>query len=239
VQIPLQVAILGRLSTLAKDGTLLSHATVLSGSTPTAGYTAAKVVNIGHSLGSYVANGLLGANASTTDAAVLTGWLAGPKIVAPLRGLFNLRYAAGAAPARFGSLPQPAGYMMIGSPSAYEYLFLAPGGFEPGALEYYFDRRQTFTAGEQHSAGAALAQAGPATEFTGPLLVTLGERDRAFCVTTTCEAVVDLDYLRTQYPNAKDVSVYLQPGTGHLLTSSFNATAGYQVIFDWLDSQGL
>jgi hypothetical protein len=54
-----------------------------------------------------------------------------------------------------------------------------------------------------------------------------------------CNNVYDLRDISALYPIASDVSVYLQPGTGHGLTLSTNATAGYEFMFSCLQFHGL
>lgn len=66
----------------------------------------------------------------------------------------------------------------------------------------------------------------------------VGEFDFAFCG-GDCKGVYDVDFLKSLYPSAADVSVYLQPDTGHVTTMSLNATAGYQVMVDYLAGFGL
>lgn len=66
----------------------------------------------------------------------------------------------------------------------------------------------------------------------------MGEDDFPVC-DGDCNNVYDVEDISRLYPAAKDVSVYLQPGTGHGLTLSTNATAGYEVMFSYLDSYGL
>lgn len=82
-----------------------------------------------------------------------------------------------------------------------------------------------------------LAAYGPATEFTGPVQFMEAEYDFLICG-GDChdwnQTIIDATYL-----NAKDVEVYLQPGTGHGLTNHRNASLGYQVTFDFLSRNGL
>jgi len=62
----------------------------------------------------------------------------------------------------------------------------------------------------------------------------VGEFDFPFCA-GDCNGVLEgTDSLKSLYPGAADVSVYLQPNTGHVLSMSLNATAGYREIFDYL-----
>ena len=47
------------------------------------------------------------------------------------------------------------------------------------------------------------------------------------------------EVLESLYPHATNISIYLQPATGHGLTLSTNATAGYKVMFSFLKAYGL
>ena len=60
-----------------------------------------------------------------------------------------------------------------------------------------------------------------------------GEFDFAFC-DGVCPGTFNTSQLSALYPNAADFEVYLQPDTGHVVQMSLNATAGYQVIFEFL-----
>lgn len=66
----------------------------------------------------------------------------------------------------------------------------------------------------------------------------MGENDYPVC-DGDCKNAYSLENQTALYPAASNVSVYLQPGTGHGLTLSTNATTGYQVMFAYLDSYGL
>jgi hypothetical protein len=47
------------------------------------------------------------------------------------------------------------------------------------------------------------------------------------------------ELIKTLFPGAVHPSSYLQPNTGHALTLHYNASAGFQVIFDYLTENGL
>lgn len=67
----------------------------------------------------------------------------------------------------------------------------------------------------------------------------MGGRDLPIC-DGDCYGTYDLDYVKNStFPKASALEVYIQPGTGHGLTLHQNATAGYQVMFDFLDKNGL
>jgi len=44
--------------------------------------------------------------------------------------------------------------------------------------------------------------------------------------------------IKELYPASTALQIHLQPGTGHGLTLSTNATAGYKVTFDFLHGAG-
>lgn len=65
-----------------------------------------------------------------------------------------------------------------------------------------------------------------------------GENDYPIC-DGNCNNSYSLDNITALYPAASDISVHLQPGTGRGLTFSTNATAGYDVMFSFLDMYNL
>ncbi len=65
-----------------------------------------------------------------------------------------------------------------------------------------------------------------------------GEFDNYICV-GDCRGVYDKDAVEGLFPAASNITTYLQPNTGHALTVATNASAGYEVILQYLDSQGL
>jgi hypothetical protein len=66
----------------------------------------------------------------------------------------------------------------------------------------------------------------------------IGEYDYPIC-DGDCKGTYNMETLKKSFPAASDVSVYLQPRTGHGLTLSTNATAGYQASFVYLDEHKL
>jgi hypothetical protein len=67
----------------------------------------------------------------------------------------------------------------------------------------------------------------------------LAEHDFPVC-DGDCNGIYDLAQLKQyNFPNASAVDVYVQPKTGHGLALHKNATAGYKVMFDFLDTNGL
>lgn len=234
-QAPLQVEVLRGLTLMARAGTLISGALGKPACGPAlAGYRAARVVHVGHSYGSIVSSGLLSAYGNLSDGALITGFLYNSQFSKVLPPSFGLEYAAQHDRRRFGD--RGSGYMVQASESNIQQIFFKKGSFDYAALKYAESVKQTITAGEQLSPGLVLGR--PAPAFRGPLQFILGEFDYGICA-GDCKGTYDPNVLAALYPAAADRSVYLQPGTGHGLTLSTNATAGYAVMMDYLAAHGL
>lgn len=54
-----------------------------------------------------------------------------------------------------------------------------------------------------------------------------------------CKGAYNETQLDQAFPRAKDLEVYIQPNTRHALPFHKNATAGFQVMFDFLGKNGL
>jgi hypothetical protein len=65
-----------------------------------------------------------------------------------------------------------------------------------------------------------------------------GEFDNFVCV-GDCRKTYLEEETKKMYPGATDIFPYLQPNTGHALTLATNASAGFEVMLQYLDSQGL
>ncbi|KAF5530778.1 alpha beta-hydrolase [Fusarium mexicanum] len=235
VQLGLQVAILKELTVLARDGNLLKSSKVI-GKQPQKGfyeYKPKKVVHIGHSFGSATTSGLLSLHGNLSDGAILTGFLPNSQSGKVGANAFGFEFARQHDPKRFGD--RPAGYAVQASLSSIQQIFLKKGSFEVEVLEYAEKIKQPGTVGELSS--SLIRQ--PATEFKGPLQARyLHSNDYPFC-DGDCNNTYDMETLKGLNPAASHIGVHLQPGTGHGLTLSTNATAGYEVMLAYLGSQGL
>ncbi|EMT67742.1 Alpha/beta hydrolase family-domain-containing protein [Fusarium oxysporum II5] len=234
VQLGLQVAILKELTVLVRDGKLLASSKVL-GKHPEKSfnsYKPKKVVHVGHSFGSATTSGLLSLHGNLSDGAILTGFLPNNQSGKVGANAFGFEFARQHDPRRFSD--RPAGYAVQASLSSIQQIFLKKGSFEVEALEYAEKIKQTGTVGELSSALIGK----PAAEFKGPLQYFIGENDYPFC-DGDCNNTYDMETLKSLNPAASHIGVHLQPGTGHGLTLSTNATAGYEVMLAYLGSQGL
>lgn len=135
----------------------------------------------------------------------------------------------------------PSGYMVSSDLTALQYAFLYPGNYDLGLALVGEQTKQPVTTGELLTIGSAPAM----SPFTGPVLVITGEHDIPFCG-GNCFAQLpgsnDSNIpagVSTAYPSASAFEAYIQPGTGHGLNFQYNATAGYEVIQNFLAGHGL
>ncbi|KAF5534097.1 alpha beta-hydrolase [Fusarium phyllophilum] len=170
-----------------------------------------KSSKVGHSFGSAATSGLLSLHGNLSDGAILTGFLPNNQSGKVGANAFGFEFARQHDPKRFGD--RPAGYAVQASLSSIQQIFLKKGSFEVEALEYAEKIKQTGT-------------------------YFIGENDYPFC-DGDCNNTYDMETLKGLNPAASHIGVHLQPGTGHGLTLSTNATAGYEVMLAYLGSQGL
>ena len=199
------------------------------------------IVHVGHSFGSFITDALLALYGELSDGAILTGFIPTTHPGGPPAAL-GLDFARTNDP-KFGDRPDayvvPARDLDIqtGFFSALANTTLGIGGFDPALLVLANSTKQPGTVGELTSLPLLATSYGHATEFTGPVQFMEGVYDYIIC-SGDChdwnQAAIDATFV-----NAKDVEVYLQPGTGHGLTMHRNASAGYQVTFDFLSRNGL
>ncbi len=79
---------------------------------------------------------------------------------------------------------------------------------------------------------------GKTTDFCTHLQFFNGEFDNYVCI-GDCRNVYDEEVTKGLFPAVSNIATYLQPNTGHALTVATNASAGYEVIMQYLDSQWL
>ncbi|KAL4746820.1 Alpha/beta hydrolase fold-1 [Aspergillus terricola var. indicus] len=229
VQVPVEAEILKELAVLARSGALAEQASSIQ--VPSFD----KVVLVGHSYGSGLTIAVLANYPSLADGAVSTGLIPNAQFGAAGQRAFGLEYASASNPSRFSD--RGSGYLVQGTESSLQQIFFKNGFFEPELLKYANSIKETGTAGEFVSFSAALAM--PATGFKGPILFALAEYDMGTCL-GYCKGTYNLTSLRDEiFPRADDVSVHLQPGSGHALTMHVNATGHYDAIFAYLGEHGL
>ena len=246
VQGPLELEILRVITESVRNGSLMTSLvdpskTSLT-SPPVQLEAFDKVVHVGHSYGSFLTAALLTAYGNLSSAAIITGFIftTEPTLNGPtVAGGFE--YAASNNPALFGD--RGGGYIVPATVSNLQTAFYHrdnasdPAGFTEELLAYGEFIKQPLTVAEWLSIRGLLAF-GYAPEFEGPVQFFEGEHDILLCG-GDCKNDYDPTMLKMLYPNATDIDVYIQPGAGHGLTLHRNASAGYTVMLDWLDRNGL
>ncbi|KAJ9607901.1 hypothetical protein H2200_007980 [Cladophialophora chaetospira] len=232
VQAPLQLELLAAISKLARSGEL-AQAAQPNFSSGTTLPTFTKVVQVGHSYGSMIQTGLLSKYPSLVDGAIQTGWIFGPHTITNAQPVFGWQFARENDPKKFGD--RPSGYIVVGTKSSMQQLFLSKQRLDPKLLDYAYDIRAPGTVGEGQPSISAIGK--PALNYTGPLQYFLGEYD--FLCTGDCNGQFNETIQRGLYPKASALEFHIQPETAHGTTLHKNATAGYQVMFDFLARNGL
>ncbi|KAL2830346.1 Alpha/beta hydrolase family-domain-containing protein [Aspergillus cavernicola] len=233
VQVPVEVEILKELILLARSGTLAGESRSPSGIIQVPEFE--KTVLVGHSFGSGLTIAVLAGYPDIVDGAVSTGLIPNAEFGAAGQRSFGLEYAPVSEPRRFGD--RGSGYLVQGTESSVQQIFFKKGFFESEMLAYAEQIKETGTAGEFVSFATALGR--PAALYSGPILFALGQYDFGTCL-GECPGTYDLAALKNEtFPGAADVSVHVQPGSGHALTMHSNATGHYEAIFAYLGEHGL
>lgn len=236
VQAPLEQEILRQLTLMARNGTLYSFAgqakPVENAFQPLE--KPRKVVHLGHSFGSFLTSAFIANYGELSDGALITGYLLTQILGNAGSTTFSAEYAATGHPA----FDRPSGYVVC-KPSGIQNIFFAGNpktAYTPALLAYGNEIKQPVPIGEFASAFWLLGNKGLA--FHAPIQYMLPESDFYVC-RGDCNGLANMTNLMNTYPNATDIEVAIQPNTGHALPLHNNATAGFQVMFDFLDKHGL
>ncbi|KZV92119.1 alpha/beta-hydrolase [Exidia glandulosa HHB12029] len=219
VQIPFGVAVVSEIVKLARAGSLFG---TLGG--------IEKVVVIGHSLGAVILNGVVETVPSSIDGAVFAGFshTFGPTNVA----VAEWGPASEIVPERFAGLP-PAYLTSLNATTRAAALYGAPGTFDPAALEWDEERKDTIANGELLTFAGAVPVAAPS--FTGDVFMINGDQDGVFCSKPGCANLADEAQF---YAGARSVEFNVISGVGHCLNLQFGAPKVYAAIQEWLNKHG-
>lgn len=191
------------------------------------------IVHVGHSYGSVQSFVFAHRYPNETQGIVLTGFSTNSSFMGFFAAGANFEEANLNEPLRFLDLPD--GYLVSADASSNQYNFFLPPYFDPEILAFSEYSKQPVTVGELLTIGSAIS--GPSV-FTGPVLVFTGDADVPFCGGDCLKTGGAAPSIPAQtsvlFPNASVFEAYIQPNTGHGLTAHYNATAGYQVIQNWL-----
>ncbi|KAK2616735.1 hypothetical protein QQS21_000347 [Conoideocrella luteorostrata] len=229
------VEVLRELTRLARNGDLAKASKMKhSRRNPICAYRPNKIVHVGHSFGSAITVALLSLYGNVSDGALMTSFMLGSQTGLAKFSEFGFEFAPQHDSRRFGD--RSSGYLVQATQTNIQQIYLRKGSFKPEVLRYAELIKQTTSVGEIVTTGVLLGH--PAPLFSGPIQFFVGEEDIPVCG-GDCRNRYSLEVLKVLYPVAADISVYLQPGTGHGLALSTNATAGYEVMFSYLESHGL
>lgn len=236
VQVPLELEILRQLTLMARNGTLYSFVGKAKPADPAFKDLAkpGKVVHLGHSFGSVVTSAFIANYGPLSDGALITGYLYNQFLGSAGSTTFNVEYAATGNP----PFERPSGYVVCKKDGIQNIFF---GGdlktaFTPALLDYGVSIKQPVPIGEFASAYSLLGNYGP--DFKAPVQYLLPEFDFYIC-RGDCKNLANKKDIMDTYPNATDIDIAIQPNTGHALPLHNNATAGFQVMFDFLAKNGL
>ncbi|KAL6246616.1 hypothetical protein RBB50_006854 [Rhinocladiella similis] len=215
IQAPLELEVLRQLTLLARNGTLASMTGV--GSAPK------KTVHVGHSYGSFLTTAFIATYPELTEGAIITGFILNKY----LGSIGDAPWAVTRAPDR------SPGYVLC-QKVGIQNLFFA-GDFTQEQLDLGDALKQPVPIGEITSGYRLLGATGP---FKGPIHYILPEKDFYICG-GDCKGLYSVEQQYKIFPNASDIQIDIQPNTGHALPLHNNATAGFQVSFDFLAKNGL
>ncbi|KAI1379760.1 Alpha/beta hydrolase family-domain-containing protein [Hypoxylon crocopeplum] len=237
VQVATEVEILAQLTAMVRDGTLLSSARVVSATDnvtiPELNPT--HIVHVGHSFGSLLITGLLIQHGNMSDAALLTGFLPNSTHLTDVPvATFEHDFAPDHDPVRFGQFS--SGYIVLTSENTLQKVYFTQDTLEPELLTYTEEVKQPEAVALYASNQQISANPGPA--FGGPVQLIAGEFDYVNCNGDCRGTYSEKDIMKYVFQGASNVTVYLQPDTGHALTVARNSSAGFEVMFSYLEEHG-
>lgn len=236
VQAPLELEILRKLTLMARDGTLykLAETTKPTDKTFKARGKPDKVVHIGHSFGSVLTSAFIATYSDLTDGAIITGFVLTKILGSSGSVSWAVEYPATGCP----KFQRPEGYV-VSQKVGIQNLFFAGDpktAYTPELLDYGVSLKQPAPVGEFASAFNILGR--NASDFALPVQFLLPEFDFYIC-RGDCKNLTTKEELALTYPKATDIDLVIQPNTGHALPLHNNATAGFQLTFDFLKKHGL
>ncbi|KAK3680792.1 hypothetical protein LTR37_021057 [Vermiconidia calcicola] len=226
VQAGLELEILRQLTVMLRNGTLQSAMGQGSESST-------RVVHVGHSFGSFLTSAFIAIYPELSDAAIITGYVATEYLARVGYSPWAVQYAPTGEP----PFDRGPGYVLCQKAGIQNIFF---GGdphtaFTKELLDYGDAIKQPVPVGELAS-GYKLAGL-PGLNYTGPLHFMLPEFDFFVCA-GDCKGVANTTTLQQSYPKASAIEFDIQPNTGHALPLHNNATAGFEVSFNFLKRNG-
>lgn len=187
---------------------------------------AERVALVGHSLGSLISI-QEAATYGDVDGVALTGLT---HTVTPALGeIFAILYPASLDP-RFAGQSIPDGYLTT-LPGERTIFYHVPSA-DPLVIALDEATKETVTGAELDTAFPALGLSGGVHV---PVLVVVGDLDRAFCADPSCSESGSLATEPGFYPPDACAEAVAIPGAGHDLNLHFQAPLAYDAVLEWMD----
>ncbi|MCJ1446737.1 MAG: hypothetical protein MMC23_007243 [Stictis urceolatum] len=192
-----------------------------------------KLALLGFSYGSYTTHGAVALTPELADAVILTA-IGFNKTGLNTNGLlrsFQHRIAQKSNPALYGD--RDTGYLTWVDKFAQVLNYFNEPNYELGAVQFAEAAKEPYALTE-----FLTLLSGPQNvdKYHGPALLMSGEVDYIFC-DGFCPGIFE-EPAKTIYKNAK-LQLAIHPGTSHNINLHKNATGAYEVVMDFLKSNGL
>jgi len=190
-----------------------------------------KVVAIGHSLGSVLLNfvAIASGNKTPFDGIMFTSYLHKAITISPTA--LPIVPAREVDPLQWGNLDP--GY--IATPPGFRSVFYSTdtSTYSPRVLA--FDEL-TKDAGSEYPTVQGAAGNFTANGYTGPVFHFVGSMDRIYCGNFSCDGAKapTATFERTFWPDSRNVTVSVSPGSGHDMDFDFFAKHVYRTMFDFV-----
>lgn len=188
----------------------------------------AKIVTVGHSLGSLISMQEAG-QFNDVDGVVLTG--ISHSFVTVGVGLLFPDFVPAQLDPVLAPRNLPLGYVTTRAGTREEHFYYAPTA-DPAMVSLDEATKETGTAGELATIPVAL----PFTlSITAPVLLVDGDNDQLVCGTLPCSSPLSaFNAEPLLYPRAASYRQELIPGTGHDMTPQTTAPRFFAAVGDWL-----
>ncbi|PQE32833.1 Ctr copper transporter family protein [Rutstroemia sp. NJR-2017a WRK4] len=193
------------------------------------------VIHVGHSFGAILSYELAAAHPNITDGLILQGFSVDPSYLPQTIAGFNIQAASNQILRWFTHTP--AGYFTWSNINANQFAFLAPPYYDPLVGDFTEHTKQPFTTGEILTLGS---QPSSAPDFTGPVLVLIGNEDAIYCGgdCSNGQGASIPAGVSAVFPKASAFEAYIQPNCGHAVNVHYNATGAYDVMNSFLNAHG-
>jgi pimeloyl-ACP methyl ester carboxylesterase len=201
-----------------------------------------KIIYVGHSFGSVIGNLFNAKYPHAVEATILTGY-SSDFILSGIHTSLSLvpLPAEIVDPTTWNGLPP--GYLESTSESGDVAAFFYEGWYDPALQALDYERRGTLTIGEALTFPLSTTEA---PNYTSPVLVVSGQRDRIFCNPTVSILTPDcgtgptnmLASSRSLYPAASIYGWHVVPDAGHCWQLHYTAQDGFNASHAWLAGLG-